>query len=529
MISVNAFVQSLLFCSLLTRSCAMAQSATVHAALTTPSKTQEEIISWLPVYSEVINLVEQKSFQSVAFSDFIVNSLKAAISQVDAHSAFFDEKSYRSLREAASGEFSGIGVSILSKAPDDDTIAIIDVIPNGPADGVGMLPGDAIIAIEGEPLKGLSTDEVITKIKGKQGTSVTVKIIRARKEAKEFSIVRNTIKDQTALCYSFNNHNIYYVALKTFNEASAKQISQLLSKTTKSGCRGIILDLRRNPGGTLDSAIEMAELFLEKDSLVVSTKYKDGTVVRSYKTTKTPLVKSDTPLFVLVDNFTASASEILAGCLRHHAAEHTPGNEKLSVFIVGTTTFGKGSVQEVIPIGQGCALKLTTMLYYLPDDSSIQAVGIVPDFCIKPKFFPSEEARLMQELYGTESNLKHHVPAQKKSIPETPSATQEPSSQQEAPAEKGFWDRLFNKQKKAPVSEETDKCAHQPKQEKSWEQRQQEYLSADVQVQASINMINLLHLAKKLNPHAVASRDKALAFLKEHFVTDDTMVPEKVR
>lgn len=275
----------------------------------------------------------------------------------------------------------------------------------------------------------------------------------------------------------------------------------------------------------------MAELFLEKDSLVVSTKHKNGVVVRSYKTTKTPLVKSETPILILVDNFTASASEILAGCLRHHSATGSAGNEKLIVLIVGTSTFGKGSVQEVIPVGQGCALKLTTMLYYLPDDSSIQEVGITPDVCIKPKFFPYDEVKLMQELYGTEKNLKNHVPAQNKVVAKL-ETTPPPAPAKEAKKE-SFWGRLFTTKKQQPKDDdktpiETNKDKDKEK-EKTWEQRQQESIAADVQVQASVNMINLLHLAKKLNPNHVATRDKAVAFLKEHFLTDDNIVLEKVR
>jgi carboxyl-terminal processing protease len=491
------------------------------------TKTEGDIYRWFQTYSEIVNLVEQKAFRSVDFSNFIQSSLKAAVSQVDAHSAFFGEKSYSSILESTSGEFSGIGVSIISKTPDDEVLVIVDVVQGGPAEAIGILAGDKILEINGEKLQGLSTDEVINKLKGKVGTAVKLKIIR-NKKPKEFSITRDIIKDQTSICYNFKDQKIYYLKLNTFNEVSAQQMANLLKKANSGGCKGIILDLRKNSGGILDAAIDIADLFLEKDSLVVFTKDRKGRVVESYKTRKSPILKSRVPIFTLIDNFTASASEILAGCLQYHSKKKQ-GNGKLMVFLLGTPTFGKGSVQELIPIKNNCALKLTTMLYYLPGDKSIQAIGIKPDFEIKPKFFHEDEMKWINDLYGKETSLKNHISVKEVRSLEESGDKKVKTNQGEQKKDKGFWNKWFgsdrdNKEedKSKQVKKVTDKKSQ------NWEEKQRENIAHDVQVQASVNMINLLDLAKRMDPKILNSRKSILAFLKKNHLTDDMPTLEKV-
>lgn len=486
-----------------------------------PGEAERDIFQWFQTYSEVVSLVENKAFRSVDFGQFIQDSLKAAVSQVDAHSAFFSRESYKSALESTSGEFSGIGVSIISKTPEDEALAIIDVVQQGPAERAGLHAGDKIVEVDGEKLRGLSTDEVVAKLKGRIGTKVQLKVIRDKKPM-SFKVPRELIKDQTSLCYFFKQQGVYYLSLKIFNEMSAKQISDLLSKANEGRCHGIILDLRRNPGGTLDAAIEMAELFVDKGSMVVMTRDRNRKVVAEYKTAKDPLLKSDVPIFILIDNFTASAAEILAGCLKYHS-EKGSSKRKLMVFLLGIDTFGKGSVQELIPIKNGCALKLTSMLYFLPGDISIQAEGIKPDFLVKPKMVPADEMRWVQELYGKESSLKNYITKE-----EVAGKPQKKKNDQSS-----FWKRLFSAGAE-PAVEEPEQGPGEDKEDgdeskKSWEQRQQESLAADQQVQTCVNMISFLHLARKAYPAEVATRSKALKFLKERFVTDEPAVLEKIK
>ncbi len=472
---------------------------------------EKDIFQWFQTYSEVVSIVEQKAFRTVDFSRFIQDSLKSAVAQVDAHSAFFTKESYKAALESTQGEFSGIGVSVVTKNPEDESLVIVDVIQDGPGFKAGLEAGDKIVEVNGEKLKGLSSDEVINKLKGKTGSTLNLKIIRKKKPL-EFTVTRDVIKDQTSICYRFPNQDVYYVSLKIFNEVAAQQVKDILHKANDGECKGLILDLRRNPGGTLDSAIEMAGLFLNRGSVVVSTKDRNRKRIANYVTDVEPVLESDVPVFILVDNFTASASEILAGCLKYHSMK-TGSHKNLMVFLVGTPTFGKGSVQELMPIKNGTALKLTTMLYYLPEDQSIQAVGIKPDFTIQPKTTPSKEMKWINELYGKESSLKNHI-------------TVDEVEGKDSSEKPGFWGRLFGRGKKKV---EAKKKKEEEDKKKTFEQKQKEALSKDIQVQAAVNMINLLDIAKRNMPKLVAGREKAVAFLKKNYLTDDKVEVVKVK
>lgn len=480
------------------------------------TSTEKNIYQWFKTYSEVVGLVEKRAFRTVDFAKFIQNSLKAAAAEVDAHSAFLTKKSYQSAMESTAGEFSGIGVSIMSKALEDEALLIIDVIQQGPADKAGVQSGDKIVEVNGDKIKGLSSDDAIEKLKGKPGTEVKIKIVRNKKPL-EIKVIRDMVKDQNSLCYYFKAQNIYYLSLKMFTEDAAGQIATLLHKANEGKCKGLVLDLRRNPGGTLQSAIEMAGLFLEKQSLVTVTKDRNRAVVEKYFTSSSPLLKTDVPIFILIDNFTASAAEIIAGALRYHSIQggKDKKNSNLQVFLVGINTFGKGSVQEVMPISNGCALKLTTMLYYLPGDHSIQATGIEPDFLVKPKILPVEEMRWISEMYGKESSLKRHITvleATGKPAPEDKKA-----ATTDAPSATGADD------------DDDQALAKVPEKAKNMEERIKEELGGDVQVQAAINMINLLDFARRCDPKIVNTRQKAYQFLKQQYITDDKIEVVQVK
>jgi carboxyl-terminal processing protease len=493
---------------------------------------QKDIHQGFKTYSEVVSLIEDKAFRSVDFSKFIQNSLKAAVGEVDAHSAFLNPESYKAAIESTSSEFSGIGVSIISKMPYDEALVVIDVIPGGPAEKAGLRGGDKIVEVDGKKLRSLSTDEALGKLKGKTGTKVKIKVIRRRKPL-EFKITRDVIKNQSSVCFFFADQQVYYLSLRIFSENAASQVAELLKIANQGKCNGLIIDLRRNPGGILNSAIEMAGLFLEKNSIVAVTKDKAKAVVDTYTTTTDPILKTDIPIFILVDNFTASAAEILAGSLRHHSVKCYEKNGKknsrsLLVFLVGTSTFGKGSVQEVIPISNGCALKLTTMLYYLPDDLSIQATGIEPDFLVKPKFFSADRERWVIEMYGKESSLKEHITV--KEATGKADATKEPKkSTQEL--DDDLSDIVdFEEDRDSTGDHGDDGDARNTKEEDTpakWEDKQKELLGTDVQVQAAVNMISMLHLGRKLDP-SLANRQKALDFLHSHYLADEKRDIQKI-
>lgn len=512
----------------------------------TAQDQEKDLFQWFQTYAEVVGLVQKKGFKTVDFAKFIQNSLKSAVANVDAHSAFFDQESYKAAQEVTSGEFSGIGVSVITKAPDDDALVIVDVIQGGPADKAGLKSGDKIVAVNQEKLRGLSGDEVVTKLKGKLGSEVMLKVIRDRKPM-DFTVKRDIIQDQTSICYYFKDQGVYYLSLTLFTENAANQMAALLKKANEGTCNGIVLDLRRNPGGTLDSAIDMAGFFLPKKSLVVVTKDNSKKTVASYYTKTEPLLNSDVPIFILVNNLTASAAEILAGCLAYHSRKgvqivdkQNSGKKKahnLMVFVVGMPSFGKGSVQELIPIKNGCALKLTTMLYFLPENTSIQATGIYPDFTVKPKVVPVEEMKWMTEFYGKESALKNHISAKEvseafgiklaKEAEQNEELLKNTTSELEDIVDFGD-DERPGREVMSRGERELGKGKKCKEVEKSWEEKRREELSLDVQVQACVNMINLFTLAHKANARLVDTRQKAFEFLKRQYLSDEPVSIDKI-
>jgi len=464
------------------------------------SETDHEIYQALKMASEITGIIEKKAFKKPNFISFFEESFKAGVPFCDPHSAFFTKKSYTETIDSTSGEFGGIGISTISKDITDEWLLVTDVIEGKPADKAGVKSGDKIVDVNGEKLKGLSSDEVIAKLKGPQGSVVKIKIIRNNKLLdKDFEIKRDIIKTEVATCYQLKDFNIYYISLRIFSENAAESSIKCFKKACDDkNCNGIIFDLRRNPGGILDIAIDMAGLFVKKDSMVVSTKDRDGKVVSEYKTNKDPIYNNKIPLIILIDNFSASASEILAGALKHYSNDDKTSNP-LITFLVGTQTFGKGSVQEVIPISNGCAIKLTTMLYYLPDGSSIQAKGIEPDFIIKSKITPEEESHFFTAFYGSESSLKNNI---------TP---------EEAAGKK------VDKTKK--LKEKIEKT----EENLSWEEKFKKSLNNDMQIKSAINIINVLSLAKKMDAKQINTRSNAIKFLKTHLATDDLIDIKKVK
>lgn len=497
-------------------------------------KQKRDIYEWSKICAEVFSVLEVKAWRPVDFKAFVQRALSFGVSQVDAHSSFFSQESYQSVKDSVSGEFSGIGVSIIGKQLDDECLALIDVIEGGPAYKAGLKAGDKITEVNGEKLKGLSSDEVVTKLKGPCKSTVKVKYLRNKKPY-EVTITRDIIKDQHSTAFYFKSQGVYYLSLRMFADNSAEQVAELLKRAHDGKGRGVILDLRRNPGGVLESAIEMAGLFLANRSLVVSTKKRDGSTVSTYYTSTEPTHKSDVPLVVLTDNFTASAAEILAGALQYYSKKSFEKSDhkkhKLMVFLLGTQTFGKGSVQEVIPLSNGCAMKLTTMLYYLPENYSLQAVGIKPDFIVNPRIIPTEEIKWIEEMYGKESSLRNHITTKEVALVGKKEALLSPATQsinnQENTKEKvtQIDDLLLMGQEK---KETTDAGAAEEINEKNWHERQKQALLADNQVQAAVNLLTLYLSVAKESPQLVSTREKALEYLRHHFVTDDLKDVEKI-
>ena len=471
-------------------------------AKATPDKQEnfdEIVYTWARTFAEVFQLTNQKHYKICNPEQCMIKSIDTFLSCIDPHSNLLDPKTYKNMLEATSGEFFGIGVVIdNTRNSKDKQLIIIDTVPDGPADKAGLKPFDKIVEIEGKALEGMSTDEATAMLKGERNTKVHVKVMRENApEILSFDITRDVIKEQNSLCFYLQDQDIYYLSLNMFTDSSARQIEQLLTKAHEKEYKGLILDLRNNSGGLLNSAIDIAGLFLDKGSLVVTTKNKQGKVTEEYRTTRNPIT-TNTPIFILINNYTASAAEILAGALKIHAdktvsngtkngAKNDRNNKKNHnpmVFLVGTKTFGKGSVQEVIPISNNCAIKITTHLYFLPNDTSIQAEGITPDFEIERCMPPSEQSQWLAKFYGREQALPNHITLQEKK----------------------------DEEKKAEESK--DKV-------KNWTERAKATLLTDNQFRETVTLINLLSTAQKQCAGLdLSSRSKAVEFINGIFVSN---------
>ncbi len=439
-----------------------------------------EYDSYLRTQGEVISIFEGRYFKELSPKEVMFNAIKGLVDNLDPHTTVLDVSDAKKLGEQMGGEFSGIGgVFPIDNKKEEESITLIELVYGGPADKAGLRPGDKIIQINNELIRGLEIDEIMAQLKGPKGTQVSVKVLRENQtEPLNFTIIRDIIKEETALMYYFPEHKVYYLLLSIFSEKSAENVKLFMEKALKDKGNAVIIDLRNNTGGLFDSAIEIASYFLPKNTEVVSIKDRNDKTTGTWTTNKQPLkIPQGFPIFFIVNNYTASAAEILAGTLQIQAQK----KNNPFVFIVGTETFGKGSVQEVIPISNDFALKLTTGLYCLPYNTGVQGKGVYPDFPLEYRTPPTETMRWMTTNYGKESGLKGHIKPDK-------NTTKEELEKKDA--------------------------------EKPWKEKRKEILSNDYFVQNTLNLIGLLLMGSSCNPDLLKKRETALKFLKAHYIID---------
>jgi len=460
------------------------------------------------VFAQITQLVGDKHYHVDSAKDGMIKAFDSFVSNTDKHSAFLDEETYRSMMEATSGELIGIGVKIdATRKPKDKFLTIVETIPDGPADKAGIEAMDKIMEIEGKPLEGMETDVAITKLKGERNSQVTFKVLRDKeKDLLTFTVTRDIVENESSLSFHIKNHDIYYISLSSFSSNSLAQVEKLLKESTKKKYKGIILDLRNNSGGLLTSVVDIAGLFLDKGSLVVTTKDKNDKEKERYVTTRQPIASGTVPIFILINNFTASAAEILAGCLKIHssltsAKTAKDKTQKSLIFVVGTPSYGKGSVQEVIPI-DNYAIKLTTSLYFLPNDTTVQGVGIQPDFVIERTFPPTEQMQWFTKYYGREDGMGNFIK------PNGTKSGDAKSNPDNSPA--------------GSIPAKGDNKSG------GWVKRAQTMINTDNQVRETISLINLFDTFKTTCPSNVCNRDKAVDFLKKHHITNDTIEIETI-
>ena len=325
----------------------------------------------IKIFAEVLTLIKKNYVDEIKDDkDLIYGAIKGMINSLDPHSSFMSPEAFKEMQVDTKGEFGGLGIQIGVK---DNLLTVIAPIEDTPAYKAGIKAGDKIIKINGESTRNMSINDAVTKLRGHKGTSVTITIMREEfEEPRDFTIVRDIIKIHSVKSKVIDE-KIGYIKLTQFQEKTDEELEKALESLNKEKINSLILDLRNNPGGLLNTAIEVTNHFLPTGKLVVYIKGRNEERI-DYNTTDGEQ-KYEYPMIVLVNEGSASASEIVAGALQ----------DWQKAVILGTPTFGKGSVQTVIPLSDGSGLRLTTARYYTPKGRSIQTKGIEPDIAVKPK------------------------------------------------------------------------------------------------------------------------------------------------
>ena len=329
------------------------------------TETYEE----LRTFSEVLTQVQKNYVDDTKVKDLVQGAIRGMLSTLDPHSAYMTPEMYKEMQVETKGEFGGVGIQIGVK---ENRLAVIAPIDGTPAQRAGIKAGDYITKVNDESTKDLSLMDAVQKMRGPKGTKVNLTIQRdGTADPLQFTLVRDTIKIESVK--SKVMENIGYVKLTQFQEATGRDLGRVLKQFKDQKVQSTILDLRNNPGGLLTAAVEVSEQFLPNGKLVVYTKGRESKKDEWFAKGRDQM--DDSPMIILVNEGSASASEIVAGALQDYGR----------AVIVGTTSFGKGSVQTILPLGDGSGLRLTTAKYYTPKGRSIQSTGITPDIVIKPQ------------------------------------------------------------------------------------------------------------------------------------------------
>jgi carboxyl-terminal processing protease len=327
-------------------------------------KQPEDEYKYLRIFTDVLRIIKENYVEQVSMKDLIYGALNGMTKSLDPFSSFFTPKQYESFVQETEGEFGGVGIEI---GMEKGRPVVISPIEGTPAFRAGLKPGDVILEINGEDTSNMSLMDVVQRIRGKVGTKVQLTIYRKGMEKPmKIELERALIKIESVRWTALGD--VGYIKLSQFNENVSVQVERALKELTSQKVKGIILDLRNDPGGLLSEAVNVADLFLPEGKLVVYTRSRNGET-QKYFARRKPAVPDELPVIVLINKGSASASEIVAGALQDY---------KRAV-ILGEKSFGKASVQNIIPLEDGSALKLTVAYYYTPLGRLIHNRGIVPD------------------------------------------------------------------------------------------------------------------------------------------------------
>lgn len=359
---------------------------------------EKGVYEQLRLFSDVMNLVQDHYVEEVDSQKLIYGAISGMLRELDPHSSFLRPEDYKELEIETKGKFGGIGIEITVR---NGVLTVVAPLEGTPADKAGIQANDQIIKIDGAPTQEMSLMEAVQKMRGPKGTKVKLTIMReGQRKPLEFELTRDIISVQSVRT-RYLEKGYGYVRISSFQSGTGRDLRKVLEKleTEEKPLQGLILDLRNNPGGLLDQAVAVADEFLDSGLIVYTGGRRENQQMR-FEATKNA-VPHAYPIVVLVNGGSASASEIVAGALQDHRR----------AVVVGEPTFGKGSVQTVIPLNDGSAVRLTTSLYYTPNGRSIQAKGIIPDIVVKRVLPNAENGNEEAARRLREKDLPRHMEA----------------------------------------------------------------------------------------------------------------------
>jgi carboxyl-terminal processing protease len=333
------------------------------------SQKKDVLYEKLDLFGDILETINKEYFKQINEGEVIDGAINGMLQSLDPYSSYMSPKTFKAMNTETKGEFGGLGIEVTMEA---GLVKVISPIDDTPADKAGIKSGDYIIKLDNKQVKGLTLDEAVNTMRGKSGTPITLTIRRIDVDDPIIvKIVRETIKTKSVV--SEVKENIGYLRLRSFNEKSGDELIDKIREISKNkpNMTGYILDLRNNPGGLLSQAIKISDAFLDSGE-IVSTKGRDPKDIKVYNSKKGDEINGK-PLIVLINKGSASASEIVAGALKDHKR----------AIIVGEKSFGKGSVQSIMPLSNGGGLRLTTAKYYLPSGETIEDVGVQPDIKVE--------------------------------------------------------------------------------------------------------------------------------------------------
>jgi len=360
----------------------------VHAAKTSLPLNQ------LQAFSEVYLKIKQNYVQEISDKEIFDNAIKGMLEGLDPHSTFLNEKDFKDLQIGTKGEFGGLGIEITMEG---GYVKVITPIDDTPAFNAGIQSGDLIIEIDNNSVQGMSLSEAVDLMRGKIGTSILLTIAREGESSPiEVKIIRDKIKVKSVK-YEVIEDNFGYIRISSFQSKTGKNLKKALKDlkaSTKNNIKGYVIDMRNNPGGVLGAAVDVSDAFIKGKKKIVFTRGRAEDAMYEFVSNNTDLADGK-PIVVLINGGSASASEIVAGALQDHKR----------AIIMGTQSFGKGSVQTILPISSKTAVKMTTARYYTPNGRSIQAKGITPDIIVENLEFSSAS----KDKILKESDLLGHL------------------------------------------------------------------------------------------------------------------------